>query len=228
MSALPARDSLPRYVAPLPAWLEDFALRHADLLVAINLAGTAFGFWFYRFQFAGEPLIAWPIVPDSPTATFFIAAAFAFWRYGRARDWITALAFLGCLKLGIWTPVVLLLFKTDFAYLHPLMYNFLIWSHLAMAAQAFVLHRISDFPVRAVAVAVLWYGFNDVVDYFIPIVGPPHHTYLPVEAMEGGITHTIHAHDLAAAVAVSLTLIGTVLLLVTHIETLRLRQSPPG
>ena len=226
MAAIPDRDALPRYVAPLPGWLEDFALARADLLIAVNLAGTAFGFWFYRFQFAAEPVLAWPVVPDSPTATFFIAAALAAWRYDTQRNWLTALAFLGCFKLGLWTPAVLLLFKADFNYLHPLMYNFLVWSHLAMAAQAFLLYRLSDFPVGAVAVAAFWYGFNDVVDYFVPVVGPPHHTYLPVEAMAGGVSHAIHAHDQAAAIAISLTLVGTFLALATRIEKLELATAP--
>jgi len=43
-AGLPPRESLPRYVAPLPAWLEDVALRWAWVIVAVNLVGTAFGF----------------------------------------------------------------------------------------------------------------------------------------------------------------------------------------
>ena len=37
-------DRLPRYLAPLPRQIETVAVR---VIVAINLARTAFGFWYY-------------------------------------------------------------------------------------------------------------------------------------------------------------------------------------
>ena len=70
-------ESLPRYLAPLPWQIETVALRYAWAIVAINLAGTAFGFWYYIPQFRLEPVLAWPVVPDSPVATLFIACSLA-------------------------------------------------------------------------------------------------------------------------------------------------------
>jgi len=181
MSGLPDRDPLPTYLAPVPKRIEDLGLRFVWLVVAINLAGTAFGFWFYRHQFAETATVMWPFVPDSPVATLLIALAFAAWKLGYEQPWLTALAFFGNVILGLWTPYTLLAFyETYSAQTHPLMFQFLFWSHLAMVVQAFVLHRITDFPVWAVAVALLWYGVDLVVDYFIPIVGDPHHTTIPV------------------------------------------------
>ena len=220
-TALPDRDQLPRTLAPLPKRLEDFALRYAWVIVAINLAGTAFGFWYYRFQFSIEPAVTWPLVPDSPVATFLIAASLAAWKLGRPKEWLDALAFFGCIKLGLWTPYVLLAFKSEFSYLHPAMYNFLFWSHLAMVAEAFLIHRYSDFPVRAVLVAVVWYGLNDLVDYFVPIVGTPHHTLIPAEpVVDGVVKHVGPAHEVVAAGAVVLTLAATVLALATRVKKL--------
>lgn len=60
---------LPAYLAPLPQRIKDIALRYAWGIVAINLAGGAFGFWYYRFRFAQTPIVMWPVVPDSPAAT---------------------------------------------------------------------------------------------------------------------------------------------------------------
>ncbi|WP_101294594.1 DUF1405 domain-containing protein [Halegenticoccus soli] len=216
---LPERDSLPRWLAPLPRRLENFGLRIAWLVVAINLAGTAFGFWYYRFQFADTPAIMWPFVPDSPVATLFIALSLALWKLGRNNEYVNALAFFGCWKLGLWTPYVLTVFAG--AFLETTwapMYAFLYLSHLAMAVEAFLIHRYSDFPVGAVFVAALWYGFNDLVDYFVPIVGDPHHTYLPLSdgAAVGGTT----ALQLAAAGAVALTLSATFLALSTRAKKL--------
>ncbi|WP_435346247.1 DUF1405 domain-containing protein [Haloarchaeobius sp. HRN-SO-5] len=229
----PEREDLPRYVAPVPAVIEDFGLRFAWVVVAVNLLGTAFGFYYYGLnptvpgfvegQFAVEPLVMWPFVPDSPVATLFIALAFGAWLLDRQNDYLSALAFFGCLKLGAWTPFVLLAFMEGFSKTHVAMYNFLFWSHLAMVLQGFVLHRITDFPVRAVAVALLWYGLNDVVDYFVPIVGTPHHTVIPGEPLVGGaIVHTPGPHRIAAAGAVVLTMLATFLALSTRVEKLEL------
>ncbi|MEZ3142935.1 DUF1405 domain-containing protein [Halobaculum sp. MBLA0143] len=227
----PARPSVPRYVAPLPAWLESVGLRFALPIVVVNLVGTAFGFWYYGFhplplsdppivwQFAGTPPAMWVFVPDSPVATGFIALALGLWLVDRQNDYVTALAFLGCWKLGLWTPFVLVAFADGFLATTPLpMYLFLFVSHLGMAVEGFLLYRVSTFPRRAVAVAVGWYVLNDVVDYFLPIVGTPHHTLVPGQARlaEGfGFTHPSPTHEIAAAGAVFLTVTGAALALAT-------------
>ncbi len=113
-------------------------------------------------------------------ATLFIGRSLATWRLELGHEYVNALAFFGCLKLGLWTPYVLLAFKSDFSYLHWAMYNFLFWSHLAMVVEAFLIQRYAEFPVMSVAVAVFWYGFNDVVDY-ASRVGWPHHAGLRAE-----------------------------------------------
>jgi uncharacterized membrane protein YpjA len=238
---LPDRPALPRYVAPLPAALENLGLRLVWPVVLTNLVGTAFGFWYYGFhplplsdplitgQFALEPAVMWPLVPDSPVATLFVALAFAAWKLGRPSETLSALAFFGCLKLGLWTPYVLLAFDGAFSYLPVWMYNFLFWSHLAMVVEAFVLYRFADFPPPAVAVALAWYALNDVVDYFVPIVGGPHHTLVPAEEITAeGVVHDgpaiafgAGAHEIAAAGAVVLTLSATFLALATHAEKVR-------
>jgi uncharacterized membrane protein YpjA len=227
--SLPDRPDLPWFVQPVPRVVEDVGLRLAWPIVAVNLLGTLFGFWYYGVtplptdtplitrQLALEPVVMWPLVPDSPVATLFIALAIAAWKLGYDAEWLGALAFFGCLKLGAWTPYTLLVFADSFSYLHPAMYHFLFWSHLAMVVEGFVLYRLYDFPVRAVAVAVGWYLLNDVVDYFVPLVGQPHHTLVPAEYVGDSYVHTLAAHDLAAAGAVTLTVTATFLTLATHV-----------
>lgn len=222
---VPERENLPWYVAPIPAWVEDVGLSLAWIVVAVNLAGTAFGFYYYGFQFAVEPAVMWPFVPDSPVATLFIALSVAAWKLGHSQEWLNALAFFGCIKLGAWTPYVLLAFFEHWSYLHPAMYNFLFWSHLAMVLQAFVIHRYADLPVGAVFVAVCWYGGNDLVDYFVPLVGTPHHTLLPVQRVVAGVPqHVSPGHEVAAAGAVALTLLATFLALSTRVKKLERRS----
>jgi uncharacterized membrane protein YpjA len=232
-------ERLPRYLAPVPRRIETVALQYAWVIVAINLAGTAFGFWYYIPQFRLEPVVAWPIVPDSPTATLFIACSLALCKLGRSNEYLNVLAFFGCIKLGLWTPYVLTAFADAFLatvtpppQVVPLfgrelasnaMYVFLFASHLGMVVQAFLVHRYSDFPGRAILGAVIWYGFNDLVDYFVPIVGTPHHTLLPVEpVVDGTVQHVSPAHEIAAAGAVALTILATILAVATRrVKTIR-------
>jgi len=217
--SLPARADLPWYVAPLPKFLEDIGLRLAWLIVAVNLAGTAFGFWYYRFQFDAAPVAAWPLIPDSPAATLLIGLSLAAYKLELEWEWLHALAFYGCLKLGFWTPFVQLVVNGQ-GNLFWGMYWFLILSHLAMVVEAFVIHRYATFTVRAVAVAVGWYLLNDLVDYFVPVLGGPHHTWLRAESVQGAFDHTLPAHDLAAGAAVTLTILATFLALATRVKKL--------
>lgn len=228
---------IPWYLAPLPEWLETIAIKNGWWIVWINLAGTGFGFWYYIPQFTIEPLAMWPVVPDSPTATLFFAISLALFLLGRSNEYINMLAYFGCLKLGLWTPYVLAVFAESFLasvrappQVVPIfgpelatiaMYGFLFCSHLAMTTQAFLIHRYSNFPPRAIAIAVIWYGGNDVVDYFVPILGTPHHTLLPVEPVVGGVVqHISPGHEIAAAGAVSLTLLASLGAILTHRVTL--------
>ena len=220
MSGLPDRDPLPTYLAPVPKRIEDLGLRFVWLVVAINLAGTAFGFWYYSAQFARTPAVMWPWVPDSPLATLFIALALAAWKLGYEVPWLTALAFFGNIILGLWTPYTLLVFsETYLATTDPLMYQFLFWSHLGMVVQAYLLYRITDFPVWAVGVALAWYTSNLIVDYFVPIVGQPHHTTLPVPRTQDMFLQA-DALGLAAAGEVSFTLFALFLALATRVKKL--------
>ncbi len=221
----PERDSLPRWAAPLPAALEDVAYRFVWVIVAINLAGTAFGFWYYRFQFGRVPPELWAFVPDSPLATLFIALALASWAVGKPNDTLAALAFVGNIKLGLWTPYVLVVFAPGFlATSSTPMYAFLLVSHLGMALQAFVLHRMTDFPLKAVAVAGAWYTVDLLMDYFVPVIGDVTHTSLPYAGGEPWFTTTVL--QVAAAGAVVLTVVPLCLALGTRIATLRTRHRP--
>jgi len=225
---LPPRPGRPRYVAPLPSWLEDIGLRLAWPIAIVNLVGTVFGFWYYagrplnvespliEGQLGAAPLPAWPLVPDSPLATLLIALSLIAWRLDVKANWLHLLAFFGCLKLGLWTPFVQLLLNGP-GGIATWLYVFLITSHLAMVLEAFVIHRYAEFTLPAITIATAWYGFNDLVDYFWPILEGPHHTALRAEPyVNGAIDHTVAAHDLAAIAAVLLTLAAIVLALGTH------------
>jgi len=161
-------------------------------------------------------------------ATLFIALSLIAWKRGWNAEWLHALAFFGCIKLGLWTPFVQLVIN-GLGDTPLWMYHFLVWSHAAMAVEAFLIHRYSDFPVGAVALAVGWYLWNDVVDYFVPVVGDPHHTLVPAEEITtSGVVHTPGPHRLAAAAAVTLTVLATFLALATRVKKLEARANGDG
>jgi uncharacterized membrane protein YpjA len=89
-----------------------------------------------------------------------------------------------------------------------------------MSLQSFLIYRYAEFPVSAVAVATVWYGVNDVVDYFAPLIGRFHHTFLRAEFVNGALDHSVRGHDLAAVAAVTLTLTATFLALATRVKKL--------
>ena len=220
------RDDLPWYVAPLPEPLENLGLNLAWLVVAVNLAGTAFGFYYYLPQFYRTPTAMWAFVPDSPMATLLIALALAAWKFDRQQEWLTALAFYGNIILGGWTVYVHLAFYESFGYLGPAMRQFLIWSHAAMVLQAFLLHRIGDFRPRAVGLATLWYTVNATVDYLVPVLGDPHHTIIPLPD-DAAVGLGADALGVAGAGAFVLLIVAIYLAMLTRVEKQRSRRERP-
>lgn len=220
--SIPAQRDLPRYVAPLPTWLENVAFRLVWLVVAINLAGTAFGFYYYAGQLSVTPLVMWPIVPVSPLATLYLAISLTLWKRGYdgyVAQLIHVLAFFGCLKYGFWAAFAQV-FVEGSGYVPFAMWQFLIWSHVGMILQAFLITRYADFPVWAIAATTGWYVLNDMLDFFIPVLGGPHHTWLN-EFFRNGIDRSIPSYDIAAAAAVFATVVAVFLAMATRIALLR-------
>jgi uncharacterized membrane protein YpjA len=233
---IPETRDLGWYVSPLPEWVENVGLRLAWPIALVNLVGTFFGFVYYAPQFAATPVVMWPIVPVSPLATLYMSLSLALWRLeysGRLAQLVHVLAFIGCLKYGLWTVYVqvfiegsgvlpLSVWLEGPGYIPLWLWHFLIWSHAAMAVQAFLIHRYADFRLAAVAGAVGWFTLNDVFDYFVTILGGPHHTWLNA-LPQTGVERTLTSYGSVAGAAVVLTILGTVLALATRIELLTAR-----
>ncbi|RYJ13622.1 DUF1405 domain-containing protein [Halogeometricum borinquense] len=221
MASSPSTDDLPVYLAPLPNWVESMTLRLTWVVVAVNLVGTVFGFWYYRFQLLNSHLVIWPAVPDSPLATLLMAVSLVSWKLGQDRNWIHALAFVGNLKYGFWVVIVQIVINDVLVSGDPYHW-FLLVSHFGMGLQALVIYRYAEFTVPSVAVATLWFSFNDMVDYFLPLVGDYHHTYFGPRLVSAG-DHGTRAHDVAAASAVGLTILAAFLALAIRVRRLENR-----
>jgi uncharacterized membrane protein YpjA len=134
--------------------------------VLINLAGTAFGFYYYAEQFAATPFQLWIFVPDSPLATLAAAAAFFLYLRGRQNSLVETYAFFGNLKYGVWTIFVLIYMQNGFLQYQPLpLYVFLVVSHALMIVQAFVILDLSKISWKPLVAVIAWFLLNDFVDY---------------------------------------------------------------
>lgn len=139
-------------------------------LAAVNIAGTAFGFFFYYPQLGDNPIHLWLFIPDSPLATLFAALTFLLITHRKRKSIIEALAVIGNLKYGLWTVFVLIYYSEIFYAGNPLwMYLFLLVSHLGMALQAFFIAEISEIDIKAFLAASSWFIVNDIIDYSLGI-----------------------------------------------------------
>ncbi|MGQ0536769.1 MAG: DUF1405 domain-containing protein [Methanobacteriota archaeon] len=142
-------------------------------LVALNLGGVAFGFWYYAEagQFAATPAALWVFVPDSPLAVLYFALALGSLRLGFGRPWLTALAAVANVQVGLWTTYVLVRYADGFGTWDPSDLNFyLLFLHLGMVAQAFVLAGDLS-PLRGWGLLVpAWFLAHWAMDYLVPVV----------------------------------------------------------
>ncbi len=170
------------------------------IIVLANLAGTAFGFYWYRDLLLSQKFSLWPLIPDSPLSTLFIAFSLTLFLYNRSNSLIDALAFVGNLKYGLWTVFVQLYFFQELiATTSIYLYLFITFSHLLMFLQAFLVLRYSDLSLKAGLTAVLWFLVNDFVDYSLGV-----HATLPVE---------VELFSVVSGVAFLLTVVSAVIYL---------------
>ena len=159
----------------------------ALLIGAINLVGIAYGFYYYRAQFATTPWWLWVFVPDSPLAVLWAELALAAWwlqekRGASHETWweasLDTLAFVGNVQVGLWTVYVLSAYAGfgTFDFLHggPVELNtVLLVGHAGMAVLGLVfVQGMRERSGRArrtmgigLAVGAAYYLANDILDY---------------------------------------------------------------
>lgn len=144
-------------------------------LLAINLLGSLYGFYWYWPQLQETPIKYWLIVPDSPGSTFLLSFWLIFLLAGV--DWrkpamqvLGAIAFISNMKYGLWSAVILpeagIKYGWEFDYVH------LSLSHLGMCIQAFIFSRYYRPAMGPAVIAWLWMGFQDLVDYRLLMTHP--------------------------------------------------------
>lgn len=139
----------------------------------VNLGGTVYGYWWYRYQLIETPPIFWAFVPDSPTASLFITIVILAFLYGRKLPYIEALAVVSLFKYGIWAVVMNMLMLLQDGSLGWQGYM-LTASHGAMAAEALLFAHFYTYRLKHLIPAAIWVLHNDIIDYvfgMMPIYG---------------------------------------------------------
>jgi uncharacterized membrane protein YpjA len=133
-------------------------------LLIINIFGTIYGYYWYRYQLEITPTHFLIFVPDSPTASlFFVFVLFAFLK-GKNFPLVEALAIVTLFKYGFWAVGMNLAgwYVTGTITEENIM---LIFSHFAMAVQAMLYAPYYRMKVWHLIVAAIWTFHNDVIDY---------------------------------------------------------------
>ncbi|GEM_PF-1234990 len=161
------------------------------LLIAANIAATAFSTWhYYRWQLAytaSKNFFLLPFVPDCPLATFFVMASLLLiYHFKKNINWFYFLAFSFALKSALWTISTKALFS-PFSFLEA---NSLIIiaAHLGLLAESFLLAGRLKARRAMFFIPLLWLLSNDFFDYFL------------------GTHPPVYAENIAAVLALSLVL----------------------
>lgn len=162
-------------------------------LIAGNLAAVWWGWTdYYAYQFQHTTPWLWPWVADSPNAVLLFALALVLRQFRRRAAWLDLLAWATNIQVGVWTVFVLLYYYADFFSHDATLRWTLLWLHVGMIGQAFVLHRdLRAAPPRRAAFGLVagWIAIHFVLDYGMgihPILPGP--SFPVVAAVTFGIT----------------------------------------
>lgn len=139
------------------------------LLLAGNISGALYGFYWYAGQFAVTPFFLWPFVPNSPLAVLYFTLSLLFLRRGRRSPLFEGLAYFGLIKHGSWTVAIIILYWLAGSSRPDNLW--LLAGHAVMALQAVLAWHYFGLPLtpRQAAAVSAWYLFDDYLDYVVGI-----------------------------------------------------------
>ncbi len=157
------------------------------LALIANVAGTVYGWYYYRYQLLSTPPYLWFLVTDSPNSTLFFVIALVMMKLNRKNDSVSFFASANLIKYGLWTDFVLL-FHRDFFFAPEryLLYTGIFVTHFLMAVEALPLAYTIKRLRWSFGIALIWLLGNDYVDYFHDL-----HPYIPENGIEAVAAFTI-------------------------------------
>jgi uncharacterized membrane protein YpjA len=148
--------------------LQKLISRKVLLIIAIiNAGGTAFGFYYYRYQLASSSPWLWIFIPDCPLYTLLFLIWFFLTATGRENYLFSLITATGLMKYGFWTVFVIALYCDYFlSYDFPL-YASLFLLHIGMAMESVLILPRLETKKWHVLAALLWFLLNDYADYYL-------------------------------------------------------------
>lgn len=133
-------------------------------LLMMNLLGTAYGFYWYKWQLINTPPIFRTFVPDSPTASLFFVIVLAAYLFKKHVPLFEALAVVTLFKYGVWAVGMNIAggFVTGSLNFTS---ELLIFSHGCMAVEGLVFIPFYRIKPWHLALASLWVLHDLMIDY---------------------------------------------------------------
>lgn len=138
------------------------------VILLINIAGSAFGLYYYWEQLMVTPWYLWLAVPDCPLYTFLMIFALLLILLNKPSATLNTITAVGLSMYGAWTTIVLLYFgELYFDPANALMSSGLWISHFGMGLEGFLLIPwLARTKPVSWALAAVWFAVLDSVDYF--------------------------------------------------------------
>jgi len=162
-------------------WLIYFAL-------FVNLAGTVYGWYYYKAQLIENSPLLWPIITDSPNSTFFFVISVILMLKGKKSDFISYFAGANLIKYGLWT-VSVLIYHSDFFFApgRYLLYSGIFITHSLLVLESIpLILSVNKLKSKTVILTFLWLGLNDFFDYVLDT-----HPYIPERNIEIIAAYTV-------------------------------------
>jgi uncharacterized membrane protein YpjA len=146
---------------------------YVRFILFANIAGTIYGFWWYKEQLGITPYRYWLFTPDCPFYTLLFSFVLIE-ALSRAKnkeislkgDWFSTIVYFGLIKYGAWTIFVLILSLSAPGVKWQFQDTILLISHGGMLIEGVLFlprPKIKTFPGT---IAFLWFLLNDYLDYF--------------------------------------------------------------
>jgi len=136
------------------------------LIVAVNIIGMLYGYYYYYNQLASSPFWLWVFIPDCPFYVMLFTAALLLALFGFENELLNYIAAVGMMKYGVWTLLALLVFY-DYFFSGSLWFlsSVLFILHIGMFAEGpLLIYR--KVKRRDFVIGLVWFLINDYFDYF--------------------------------------------------------------
>lgn len=166
------------------------AFTNRQLIVAlaiINFVGFLYGIYYYNYQLGITPVYLWIFTLDSPLPVLlFVFVAYFLYYSKKMPQWLLFLTIVGLVKYGLWTALVIILFRDYFFGFAPLIYAINLPLHIGMVLEGAVLVTKLKPKIFDFAIVLTFFLINDIMDYFfgtLPTIPSAYNSYLLVESI---------------------------------------------